>query len=100
MKRMLLVYLLLLTAATSFGAAGQQEPYRVPDPDNQGHFKRADGKNCKLTGDHPCDCAVTCSRDAGGARIVHMSARCQTWCHEDKCDCHPCAEGECGEGQR
>lgn len=100
MKRLLLMYLLLLTVFSSFGAVGQETPYRVPDPDHQGHFKRPDGKNCKKTGDHPCACAVTCSRDAEGKPVVHMGAQCQTWCKETACDCHPCAEGECSDGQQ
>jgi hypothetical protein len=68
----------------------------VPDPEQEGHFRRPDGANCAIKGDHPCDCPVICDHDGTGAVEAAVQARCQWYCNEDHCDCHPCPESECG----
>lgn len=90
MKRLLLALLVLGIVAP------QEAPYRVPNPDHVGHFRRPDGARCATKGEHPCDCAVVHrERGHGGALAVRMSDRCQWYCDEDHCDCHPCPQGEC-----
>lgn len=90
-----MIHRFFFLAALSLFIVQQQDqaPYRVPDPDHPGHFKRPDGAKCSVRGDHPCTCKVVCSNGAA----VAMSPECQWHCKEDHCTCHPCAESECSD---
>ena len=102
MKQIALLYLLAL--AILGGVRERQEPqapapYRVPDPDAGGHYKRPDGAMCKQDGDHPCKCALKCETgDDGRIVSIHMGDQCQWYCNDGKCACHPCAD--CDDGKK
>jgi hypothetical protein len=90
---------LLIGSLVPVHSQEQAPPYRVPDREHDGHFRRPDGANCAIKGDHPCHCPVICdnSDSTDGAAMPTIGATCQWYCNEDHCTCHPCLEGECGE---